>query len=272
MKRAAFLILLSMVLLYSSRLLAEATPRNLQWELGASLAALQIPLYPGSKESKGYVLPLPYVIFRSELLEIDEGIRAKLFQSADVRLNMSVGFGVPVNSDDSDVRAGMQDLSTVLQIGPLLEITLGGSRQQPWHLRLELPARLAVATDFKSVDNLGLIYEPRLSYETRRPFKTGFAWQITAGVRYASDDYHAYYYDVPAQFSTPTRAEFKSDSGYSGFFSDVIANWRYDDLIYWAFVRYQDLSGTQFKRSPLVEQENYYFFGVGMTWVFAHSL
>ena len=272
MKRSAFLILLSILQLCSSQLLAETTQRNMQWELGASLAALQIPLYPGSKESKGYVLPLPYVIFRSEYLEIDEGIRAKLFQSADVRLNMSMDFGVPVNSDDSQVRTGMQDLSTVLQIGPLLEITLGGSRQQPWHLRLELPARLAVATDFKSVDNLGLIYEPRLSYETRRPFKTGFAWQLTAGVRYASDDYHAYYYDVPPHLATPTRAEFKSDGGYSGLFSDVIGNWRYGDLIYWAFVRYQNLSGTEFKHSPLVEQENYYFFGVGMTWVFARSL
>ncbi|MGB5395785.1 MAG: MipA/OmpV family protein [Gammaproteobacteria bacterium] len=272
MKKAHFHILLSIILLYSSRAPAETAPQSLQWELGASLAALQIPLYPGSKESKGYLLPLPYVIFRSDFLEIDEGIRAKIFQSADIRLNLSADFGVPVNSDDSDVRVGMTDLSTVLQVGPLLEITLGGSRKQPWHLRLELPARFALATDFKSVDNLGLIYEPRLTYETRRPFKTGFAWQLTAGLRYASDKYHAYYYDVPAQFATPTRAEFKSGGGYSGFFSDVIGNWRYGDLIYWAFVRYQNLSATEFEQSPLVEQQNYYFFGVGMTWVFAHSL
>jgi outer membrane protein len=272
MKRIFHSILLPIILLYSSQPLAEDASAPFQWELGASLAALDIPLYPGSKGSKGYLVPLPYVILRSELLEIDEGIRAKVFQSENIRLNMSADFGVPVSSDDSSVRSGMPDLSTVLQVGPLLEITLGGSRKQPWHFRLELPARLAIATDFKTIDNLGLVYEPRLTYETRRPFKTGFAWQVTAGLRYASEKYHAYYYDVPVQFATPTRTEFKSDSGYSGFFSDVIGNWRYDDVIYWAFVRYQNLSGTEFEHSPLVEQNDYYFYGFGITWVFAHSL
>lgn len=258
--------------MYSRISSADDTPRKAEWELGASLAALQVPLYPGSAQSKGYVLPLPYIILRSDVLEIDEGVRAKLFDSANMRLNLSLDFGVPVNSEDSAVRIGMPDLKTVLQIGPLLEITLGGSRQQPWHLRLELPARLAFATDLKEVDNLGVIYEPRLTYETRRPFKTGFAWQLTAGLRYAGEKYHAYYYDVPAAFATPARNEFVSGAGYSGFFSDVIGNWREGNLIYWAFLRYQNLTGAEFVDSPLVEDKNYYFYGVGLTWVFARSL
>jgi outer membrane scaffolding protein for murein synthesis (MipA/OmpV family) len=100
----------------------------------------------------------------------------------------------------------------------------------------------------------------------------GLAWQMTAGVRYASASYHAYYYDVPVAFATATRAQFSAGSGFSGGFADVTAAWREDSMIYWAFVRYQNLSGAVFENSPLVEQKDYYFFGLGLSWIFAHSL
>lgn len=244
----------------------------IEWEMGATAAALDIPLYPGSSDSKDYLLPLPYATLRSEILEIDDGIRAKLFRAKEVRLNLSGDFGVPVSSKDSAIRTGMPDLDTVLQIGPSLEVTLSGARNKPYHFRFEMPVRLAFATDFEQVNNLGWISEPRLTYETRRPFKKGFAWQITAGLRYANRDYHAYYYDVPAAFATPTRREFRSKGGYSGLFSDLIGNWRHGDLIYWALIRYQKLDKTEFELSPLVEDKNYNMFGIGITWIFASSL
>jgi outer membrane scaffolding protein for murein synthesis (MipA/OmpV family) len=261
-----------MTLLCSVSSAATEHDRKLQWEVGASIAALDIPLYPGSSESKQYLLPLPFLVLRSHFLDIDEGIRAKLFRSKDVHLNLSADFGVPVSSKDSDVRAGMPNLDTVLQVGPSLEISLSGARKKTHHLRLELPARLAFATDFGMVDNLGWIAEPRLTYETRRPFKTGFAWQLTAGLRYASADYHAYYYDVPAAFATPARPAFQSAGGYSGLFSDLIVNWRQQGQIYWALLRYQNVAGAQFAGSALVQQKQYYFLGFGMTWIFASSI
>ena len=272
MQRTYYSILLLMLVICSRVSQADDMLQKLEWQLGAALAALQIPLYPGSGQSKNYVLPLPYAMLRSELLEIDEGIRAKLFNIENVRLNLSADLGIPVSSDDSEVRKGMPDLNTVFQVGPVLEITLAGGRREPSHFRLELPARLAVATDFKSRENLGLIYEPRLSYETRRPFEDGFEWELTAGVRYASERYHAYYYDVPAQYVTPSRSAFRSSSGYNGFFTDLDGSWRKGNMIYWGFVRYQSLSGTEYKDSPLVEQQSYYFFGFGLTWVLARSL
>ena len=272
MKRLLSTIILSLVLICPPVFAADESKIKLEWELGAVLAALDIPLYPGTNQSKSYLLPLPFIVLRSDFLIIDEGIRAKLFHSKDVHLSLSADFGVPVNSDDSVARAGMPDLNTVLQVGPLLEITLSGARNRPHHFRFELPARLAFATDFQMVDNLGWIAEPRLTYETRRPFKTGFAWQITAGLRYASEDYHGYYYDVAPAFATASRPAFQSSGGYSSFFSDVIANWREQDVIYFALLRYQNLNGAVFEDSPLIETDNYYFLGVGVTWVLAQSL
>ena len=225
----------------------------MEWEIGAALAALQIPLYPGSADHRQYLLPLPYLKVRSEFLDVDQGIRAKLFRGTRIRLSMSADLGVPVRSKDSLVRKGMPNLDTVVQFGPLLEINMAGSREGPWDLRFELPARIAIASDIKSVHNLGWIYEPRFSYETYRSSSTGFFWKITA-------------------FSTATRPEFTSGSGYGGSFADIIASWREDELIYWSYLRYQNLAGAVFENSPLVEQKNYYFLGVGITWVFAHSL
>ena len=135
-----------------------------------------------------------------------------------------------------------------------------------------MPVRAAVATDLTFADNVGWVFEPRLTYETRRPHKTGFAFLISGGLRFSDQELHQYYYDVPAEFATPERPQFTSDAGYSGLFTDFIANWRTENLIYFALLRYQNLSGAAFEDSPLVEQNDYFLVGVGVSWIFARDL
>ena len=241
------------------------------WELGAGATAINLPLYPGSSQEKGYVIPFPYFRIQTKYFEVDDGIKGFLFESPNVRLNVSADLGVPVNSEDSTIRNGMPDLDTVLQVGPSLEIIFAGGRRQPYEFRLELPIRTAFATDLKSYDGLGWVVEPRITYETLRPFKNGFAYQISTGLRYASQEYHAYYYDVPVAYATAQRPAYESDSGYSGYFMDLVGNWRQDDLIYFAFIRYQNLNGTAYEDSPLVQDENYFSVGIGLVWMFADS-
>jgi len=242
-----------------------------QWELGIGLSVLDIPFYPGSSQSKTYLVPIPHILYRSENIEVDNGLQATFLKTPKLRFDLSADFGVPVNSEDSIARQGMPDLDLVIQIGPSLEVTLAGGRFKPSHTRLELPLRTAVATNFSSSQNIGWVFEPRLTYETRRPYKTGFAYLVSAGLRYATEDYHDYYYAVDPEFATPSRSAFDAESGYSGLFVDAITNWRTESLIYFAFVRYQNLAGAVFENSPLVEQEDYIFLGVGLTWVFARN-
>lgn len=253
---------------FTSSALAEKS----EWELGAGLSVLDIPLYPGSSQSKTYLIPIPHILYRSENIEIDSGLQATFLQTPRVRLDLSADFGLPVNSEASNLRQGMPDLDLVIQIGPSIEVTLAGGRFKPSHARLEFPVRAAVATDFKSAQQVGWIFEPRLTYETRRPYKTGFAYLLSAGLRYATNKYNDYYYAVDPEFATATRPAFNSNGGYSGLFVDAIANWRTSRLIYFAFVRYQNLSKAEFENSPLVEQNDYFFVGAGLTWVFARNL
>ena len=231
-----------------------------------------VPLYVGSSQNKQYLLPVPYVKLTSKYLEIDEGIRGFFFTSPNVRLDISADLGVPVSSDDSDARRGMPNLDTVLQVGPSIEISLAGSRRSRTELRLELPVRAAFATDIKNTEHIGWIVEPRVSFEKRRQNKQGLSYSATLGLRYTTSDYNAYYYDVESQFVTPDRAFFESDKGYSGVISNLTAGWREGEMIYFALLRYRNLNNAVFEDSPLVEEKNYYLFGVGVIWVFAQSL
>ena len=260
--------LLPCLLCLSQNLFADDT----FWELGAGATALNLPLYPGSKQDANFVIPFPFVRIQTKHFEVDDGVRGFFYESPNLRLNVSGDLGVPVNSEDSDVRAGMPNLDTVLQFGPSLEIIFAGGRRQPSELRLELPLRTAIATDLKHAQNIGWIVEPRLTYETLRPQKTGFAYQLSTGLRYATDDYHAYYYDVPQAFATAQRPAYTAGSGYSGYFIDLVGNWRAKNTVYFAFLRYQNLSGTVYEDSPLVEDTGYYAVGVGMAWIISSSL
>ena len=123
-----------------------------------------------------------------------------------------------------------------------------------------------------SAEHVGWVFEPRFTYETRRPYKTGFAYLISAGLRFSTEELHQYYYDVNPEYATAERPAYESSAGYSGLFVDYIANWRTDNLIFFGLLRYQNLSGAAYEDSPLIEQKDYLLVGVGVTWVFARNL
>ena len=95
--------------------------------------------------------------------------------------------------------------------------------------------------------------------------------RLTVGVKYATRDYHAYYYDVDPVFSTATRPAYVSSKGYGGAFTELGASWREGNWVGWTFMRYQNLKGAVFEDSPLVEDKNYYLLGLGFSWVFAQN-
>jgi len=261
-------ILLLLTLFHGS----SSVAMEFSWELGAGMGVFDVPLYPGSAQSKQYLLPLPYAKLESKHLEIDDGVRAFFFRSDKVRLDLSADLGVPVRSKNSVARSGMPNLDTVLQVGPSLEITLAGEYKGKNELRLEFPIRVAVATDLKTRSNVGWLMESVLTYERKRQQRKAEAIKISFGLRYATEEYHQYYYDVTPAFITPERTVFTAEGGYSGFFTDAVYGWREANIIYWALLRYQNLNGAVYENSPLVEDKSYFFTGVGITWVFVQSL
>ncbi|MGB5518403.1 MAG: MipA/OmpV family protein, partial [Gammaproteobacteria bacterium] len=117
-KATGHLILLLLTAFYS----ASSSAQDMRWEAGVGLVGIHLPLYPGSSQDAGYLIPFPYLRLESKYLDIDQGIESRLFRSNKVRLSLSGGLGVPVNSADSTAREGMPDLDLVLQVGPSLDV------------------------------------------------------------------------------------------------------------------------------------------------------
>ena len=243
-----------------------------QWDLGIGAGAFRYHLYPGAKQTTDLVLPAPYFTYRSPNFEIDRGIRSFLYRSEKAVLDISADFGLPVDSDDAVAREGMPDLDLMLQIGPSIEFLLNDARRSYFDIRFEVPVRLAFITDFSYVDSIGYMVEPRFSFNHRRIARTGLSHRTTFGVKFATDDFHAYYYDVAPEYATASRSAYQSDGGFSGSFVNYRISYKSNDVIYWLILRYQSLRGAAFEDSPLVEQNDYFFAGVGFAWIFASSL
>jgi len=239
------------------------------WEAGVGITAISLPLYAGSSVNNNYLIPFPFFHIQTDYLDIDDDIRGFFFESPNTRLTLSADLGVPVKSKSNSVRQDMPDLDAVLQFGPSLEMVFAGGRRLPFEFRFELPLRAAIATRLNAVDPIGWLLEPRVTYETLRPFNSGFNFQISSGLQFASQGYHAYYYDVPIEFSSPERPAFTADAGFNNFFIELALNWRRGDLVYFAYSRYQNIASSVYIESPLVEQHYAASLGIGMIWIFA---
>lgn len=270
MRKLAFFIILP-IWLCGQNALAEIPDSKLEWELGAGLSIINFRLYPGAGQSKTYVLPLPYFTLRSKYLEIDRGIRGFLPSHSDWYLDISADFALPVDSDASRLRAGMPDLDAIVQFGPSLQYSLFGARHLQREFRLELPLRAAIVLDAKTPGNEGWLFEPELVYEHRRQGRSGLAVKAGVGLRYATRDYYGYYYDVTPAYASVQRPAFTAEKGYGGFVLELSTSWRQADVIVWSIVRYQNLSGAIYEDSPLVEDKNYYFAMVGISWILSSS-
>lgn len=245
---------------------------EIEWVAGIGLGVFDYHLYPGAVEKNRLILPVPYFTFRSPKFEVDRGIKSFLYNSEVIVLDVSADFGLPVDSNDVEVRQDMPDLDLTLQLGLSVGFLLNNKHSDYFDVRFEIPLRVAFATDFRSVEHIGYLLEPRISFNHRRSTKSGIAHKGVVGIKFATQDYHAYYYDVATEFATATREEFTSDGGFGGGFARYRISYKTTDFIYWAFIRYQSLRGAEFEDSPLVVQKDYYLLGVGFAWIFANSL
>jgi outer membrane scaffolding protein for murein synthesis (MipA/OmpV family) len=254
--------------------LAEERPL---WELGAGPFFLAQPDYRGAAQSRGYILPFPYVVYRGDRLRVDrDGIRGMLFETDRVAFDISVFGSPPVDSGDNSARQGMPDLDATLEIGPMLDVTLAQDTPSPldfnWRLRLRLPVRFALASDFSSVESIGVVSWPHLNLDTRQRFWGGEWWfGLNVGPQYASRRYNEYFYSVQPQYATPTRPAYDAPGGYGGTIFLASLSRRFKNIWAGGYLRYDTLSGAAFDQSPLVRRSSYYSAGLAIAWVFAES-
>lgn len=243
------------------------------WELGAGLAFLRLPDYRGSDESRLYVLPFPYVIYRGDILKVDrERISGRIFKTDRVLLDISIFGSVPVDSSKNEARRGMPDLDPTFEIGPSLDITLLENKQDKYKLKVTLPVRAVFATDFSSVHREGWVFSTRLNFEKDNIIKgSGLNLGISAGPMFGSSDYHRYYYSVDPAYATASRPAYSAHSGYTGSALTIGLNKGFNQFVLNAFFSMDFLQGAVYEDSPLVKTKNSFMCGFTASWIFLKS-
>ena len=240
---------------------ASEDERLPKWELGAGLAVLNLPDYPGADQSQSYTLPFPYIIYRGERVKAGrDGLRGMLFESKRWDLDFSAGGSLPVNSDDNRAREGMDDLDISLELGPSLRLKFIDTPDQKLQLRFNLRALLA-ADDFPALDYEGWLFNPELRWG--RHYGDRYIAGASLQLRYGNKAYHGYFYGVAPQFATASRPMYQAERGYNSVgISSFVAmkldrNWRVS-----ASLGYYDLHDAVFNDSPLFRKNSGAYLGL----------
>ncbi len=244
------------------------------WEAGVGVTGLSIPDYRGSDEQHGYLWPLPYLVYRGDILRVDRrGMYGLLYHSQRVEFNISVDGGVPVKSDRNTARMGMPNLDPTIQMGPSLEICLVQDCDADRVIQLRFPVRAGIASDFSRFNGIGFVANPQLNFDFKN-IGPGGGWNFgfAVGPLFATERYHDYYYQVSPQYAIPNiRPSYDAESGYSGTLLVLALSKRFDHVWFGAFARYDELTGAVFENSPLLKVRHSFMAGLGFAWVLGQS-
>ena len=257
-----------LVLVVAAALVAAAAQAADQplWELGLGAAWVHLPHYRGSDQSRDWLLPVPYGVYRGEILRANrDGARAVLLDSEGFDFDISVSASAPTRSSDNRARLGMADLAPTVEVGPNLNSTL--ARGASWKLDLRFPVH-AVFTVQSKPQSIGWTASPVINLDLQW---AGWNLGVQGGPRWAARRYHGFYYDVATAEATAARPAYAAPSGYAGWRLTAGASRRLGDFWLGAFVRADGVGGAVFDASPLVRQRHNLTYGLALSWVFRTS-
>jgi MipA family protein len=236
------------------------------WELGMGLGALRVPHYRGSDQSHDWLLPVPYLVYRGKILRADrEGTRAVLLDSDRLDFDVSLDASPPTRTGDNRARAGMEDLSATLEVGPNINLML--ARGAGWKLDLRVPLRAAFTVGSRP-RSLGWTSTPVLNLDLQ---VQGWNIGLQGGPLAATRRYHAYFYDVAPAFATASRPSYAAAGGMAGWGLTAAVSRRIGPWWVASFARGDMLDGAVFRDSPLVKKQNNLTFGFAASYVFKVS-
>jgi outer membrane scaffolding protein for murein synthesis (MipA/OmpV family) len=243
------------------------------WEAGVGVGVIDFPDYRGAAQYHTYVLPVPYLVYRGDVLKIDrDSVRAQFFNSPDVELDLSVNGSVPVKSSDDRARSGMPDLDPSLEVGPALDWTMARWDNDGEKLSFRFPVRNGEASNFSHFENIGWLSQPSLNVDIKDPFDlAGWRLGLSVGALFADRRYLEYFYGVAPAYATPDRPSYNAHGGYAGSQFISALSKRYSDMWVGGFLKWDTLHGAAFVNSPLVQKREFWTAGVAVSWILGRS-
>lgn len=250
----------------------EQSMAGFEWNAGLGVAALAYPAWRGASESESLVLPAPVFSAWTDNAEIGRsGLQAEKYLGKGWEIRLSGTGSLPVDSDASPLREGLDDLDPTLEIGPAL-----GWTSRPygnWRLRAESLLRGVFTLDFSKPQWLGWTFQPRLAVHWQQgSLAAENAWyaRLAVGPIWAQDKQHRYFYSVTAEEATinPLLRPYEASGGYSGTRTNLALTWVRGRARLSAYVGYDDLRGVAFQDSPLRPEDDYWLVGSFISWRF----
>ena len=236
------------------------------WEAGLGAGVLRLPHYRGSDQSHDWLLPVPYVAYRGDIIKADrEGARAVLLDTERVDFDVSLAATAPTRSSENDARQGMPDLAATVELGPNLNATL--ARGAWWKLQLRAPVRAAMTIE-SNPRMVGWLASPNLNIDTKI---NGWNAALLGGPLFGSRSFNGYYFDVAPEFATPSRPAYRAPGGFGGWRLIGSTSRRIGRLWMGGFVSADTVRGAVYDNSPLMRKHGTLAFGFAASWVFAES-
>ncbi len=236
-------------------------------EVGAGIGSFILPHYLGADQQSQYTIPIPYIIYRGDLINADsDGFQGFIYNSERLDLRLSFSGALPVNSEDNDTRAGMDDLDLMAEVGPSLEYQLFNDNNHL--LRLDFPIRAAFTLGSPFMHYQGWTTNPGFYHQYDRG---KLSIQSNVGVVISNKKYHSYIYDVQEHEVTDDRAFYQSIGGFTAGRIAISAKYQLNNLVFGGTVRYFNLNHAQNNASPLMKKNTYTSFGLYISWIFFQS-
>jgi outer membrane scaffolding protein for murein synthesis (MipA/OmpV family) len=196
------------LLFFCSLSLAQKKPL---YELGVAGFVAQIPDYPAADQGRGRYLIVPTFLYRGFIFRSDKkGTRARFFKSDRWDIDLSLGASLPSSSDNNKTRRGMDDLDTLLELGPRANYEIYDSNKHS--LSLEFPLRHVVSTNFQHTEEHGTRFTPEIDYKYK--LSQQYKFSLSMKFNYASEGLHDYFYQVDIDDVTLSRPSYNATSGY----------------------------------------------------------
>ncbi len=245
------------------------------WEYGVVGMVARLPHYPGSNTYSNYVLPLPYLVYRGDIIRANqEGLRGIFWHNDKFETDISFSGNPPVSNDDTE-REGMPELDSIVEMGPALRYYFyKDNEENSFFLQTDL--RLAVSVGFDSgIDTRreGYTSEFSLVYKNARALaRSNSSFNLSIGLKFSDSALNSYFYEVSPEYQRADRLAYKAHGGYSGaqFAGSFVKrlNPKVSLRLYGKFI---NISEAIFEDSPLVQTQNNYVIACMLTYKLGES-
>jgi outer membrane protein len=235
-------------------------------EIGVFGVGGTFPDYPASAQNHFHALPLPYIIYRGQYLQLaPNSIRGVIVNTDRVTFDVSATAAFQSSHDDA-ARVGMPGLDYMGQIGPRMNVLIAHDAGDD-KIDVELPVRAVLSTDFKSLSYRGVVAAPELAYTSEDFLGTGARLKFGFGPEFASARLMDYFYAVAPQFVIPGRPQYNATGGYLGSRAEL--SYRYpigDRASVFALAAPELYSGATNDQSPLFKRQYGFSAALGFTY------